>query len=139
VPWASGTLRADCRRGGNVVASDTVRTAGSPAQIRLTADRTTIAADGRDLVYVTADILDASGVFVPTAANSVTFAVSGPGTIVGVDNGNAIDTTSYKSLTRNAFSGKVLAIVRSTGTPGQITVTATSSNLTRGSVSATAQ
>ena len=139
VPWSSGTLRADCRRGGSVVASDTVRTAGAPARVTLTADRTTIAADGRDLVFVTADIVDSSGVFAPTASNGVTFAVSGPGTIVGVDNGNAIDTTSYKSLTRNAFSGKVLAIVRSTGAPGTITVTATSSGLASGSVSATAR
>jgi beta-galactosidase len=139
VPWASGTLRADCRRGGSVVASDTVRTAGSATQVKLTADRTTIAADGRDLVYVTADLQDASGVIVPTAANGVTFAVSGPGRIVGVDNGNAIDTTSYTSPTRKAFSGKVLAIVQSTGAAGTITVTATSSGLAAGSVSATAR
>jgi beta-galactosidase len=139
VPWSSGTLRADCRRGGAVVASDTVRTAGQPTQLKLTPDRTAIAADGRDLVYVAAQIQDGSGVDVPTASNGVTFAVSGPGKIVGVDNGNAIDTTSYKSLTRNAFSGKVMAIVQSTGAPGQITVTATSSGLTAGSASTTAR
>jgi len=139
VSWSSGTLRADCKRGGSVVASDTVKTAGQASQLKLTPDRTTITADGRDLVYVTAEVQDASGVAVPTASNGVTFAVSGPGKIVGVDNGNAIDTTSYKSLTRNAFSGKLMAIVQSTGSPGQITVTATSSGLTQGSVSATAQ
>jgi beta-galactosidase len=139
VSWSSGTLRADCKRNGSVVASDTVKTAGSAAQLKLTPDRTTITADGRDLVYVTAEVQDSSGVVVPTASNGVTFAVSGPGKIVGVDNGNAIDTTSYKSLSRNAFSGKLMAIVQSTGTAGQITVTATSSGLTQGSASATAQ
>jgi beta-galactosidase len=139
VPFTAGTLRADCRRGGTVMASDTVRTAGAPARVALTADRSTITADGRDLVFVTADILDGSGVLVPTASNSVTFTVSGPGKIVGVDNGNAIDTTMYTSPTRNAFSGKVLAIVQSTGAPGAITVTATSSGLSAGSVSATAR
>ena len=61
------------------------------------------------------------------------------GKIVGVDNGNAIDTTTYTSLTRNAFSGKVVAIVQSTGAAGTIAVTATSSGLATGSVSTTAR
>jgi beta-galactosidase len=139
IPWASGTLRAEGKRGGNVVATEEVKTAGNAAQVKLTADRTEIQADGRDLVFVTADIQDANGVFVPTATNSVTFAVSGPGKIVGVDSGNPIDTTAYGSTKRNAFSGKVLAIVQSTGQPGEITVTGTSSGLTQGTASATAQ
>jgi beta-galactosidase len=139
VAWASGTLRAEGKRGGSVVATQEIKTAGDPAQVKLTADRVEIRADGRDLVFVTADIQDANGVFVPTATNSVTFAVSGPGQISGVDNGNPTDTTSYTSTKRNAFSGKVLAIVQSTGSTGSITVTATSSGLTAGSVSATAK
>jgi beta-galactosidase len=64
----------------------------------------------------------------------VTFSVSGPGQLVGVDNGNPIDTSSYKGTSRNAFSGTVLAIVRSTGTAGSIIVNATSPGLTAGSV-----
>jgi beta-galactosidase len=138
VPWSAGTLRAECKRGGVVAASDELKTARQPAQLALSADRSTIRADGKDLVYVTADVQDSSGVFVPTASNGVTFAVSGPGHIVGVDNGNPIDTTAYTSLTRNAFSGKALAIVQSTGAAGQITVTATASGLGSGSASATA-
>ena len=130
VPWASGTLRADCKVGGSVVATDQVRTAGAAARVALSADRTTIRADGKDLVFVTGDIQDANGVIVPNAENSVSFSVSGPGQLVGVDNGNPIDTTSYKGTSRKAFSGKVLAIVRSTGTAGSIVVTATSSGLT---------
>jgi beta-galactosidase len=103
--------------------------------VKLSADRPTIQADGRDLVFVTADVQDANGVFVPTATSSITFAVTGPGTLAGVDNGNPIDTTAYTSPTRKAFSGKALAIVQSTGQPGEIVVTATSSGLTKGSVS----
>jgi beta-galactosidase len=139
VPWASGTLRADCKKGGSVAASDTVKTAGAAAGIALSADRSTIHADGKDLVFITGDIQDASGVFVPTGNNSVTFSVSGPGTLVGLDNGDATDTTSYKGSSRKAFSGKVLAIVRSTGTPGSIAISGTASGLTAGSVTVTAQ
>jgi len=138
VPWAPGTLRAEGKRGGIVVATEVVKTAGDPAKVKLSADRTSIQADGRDLLFVTADIQDADGVFVPTATNSVTFTVSGPATIAGVDNGDPTDTTSYTSPTRKAFSGKALVIVRSTGGPGSIVVTATSSGLTTGTATANA-
>jgi beta-galactosidase len=139
VAWASGTLRADCKVGSSVVVSDQVATAGAAAKLALTADRTTINADGRDLTFVTGDVQDANGAFVPTASNSVSFSVSGPGQLVGVDNGNPIDTSLYKGPSRNAFSGKVLAIVRSTGTAGTITITASSSGLSASPVSVTAQ
>ena len=66
----------------------------------------------------------------PTAETSVSFAVSGPGQLVGVDNGNPVDTASYKGTSRKAFSGKVLAIVRATGAPGSITITASATGLT---------
>ena len=109
VAWASGTLRADCKVGGSVVATDQMRTAGSAAHVALSADRTTINADGKDLVFITGDIQDANGAIVPSAESSVSFSVSGPGQLVGVDNGNPVDTTSYKGTSRKAFSGKVLA------------------------------
>jgi hypothetical protein len=99
----------------------------------------TTGADSKDLVFITGDIQDANGVLVPNAESSVSFSVSGPGQLVGVDNGNPTDTTSYKGTSRKAFSGKVLAIVRSTGSAGTIMVTASSSGLTSASVTATAQ
>ncbi len=133
VPWASGTLQAKGTKGGTVV-YDQVITAGSAAKVQLKPDRTSITADGRDLVYIEADITDANGVIVPTANNTVNFSVSGPGTIVGVDNGNAISLESYKGSSRSAFSGKCLVIVQATKTSGSIVITAGSSGLSSGSV-----
>jgi len=101
------------------------------------ADRSTITADGLDLAYVEADVVDANGVLVPQASNTITFSVSGPGQIVGVDNGNAISHESYKGTSRAAFSGKAVAIIQSTSTAGTITLKATSSSLTDTSVAIT--
>jgi beta-galactosidase len=139
LPWTPGTLRAEGSRGGAVVAFEEVSTAGQAAQVNLTVDRAAIRADGRDVTFITADVEDAAGVFVPIANNSITFAVTGPGRIAGIDNGNPIDVTAYTSPTRAAFNGKALAIVQSTGQAGPISVSATSSGLTAGSASITAQ
>lgn len=139
VPWASGTLRADCTKGGSVAATDTVKTAGAAAKIALSADRATIRADGKDLAFITVDVQDANGVIVPNATTSITFAVSGAGQLVGVDNGDPIDTTSYKGTTRKAFSGKALAIVRAATTPGSITIKASASGLTSDPLTVTTQ
>jgi beta-galactosidase len=139
VPWASGALVAKCTKGGTVVATDEVDTANAAAKVNLAVDRTTITADGRDLAFVTAVIQDSAGVMVPTANDSITFAVSGPGKIAGTDNGDPMDLTAWSSPTRKAFNGKALVIVQSTGAAGQITVTATSAGLTQGTLSTTAK
>ena len=137
VNFASGTLEAKATKGGQVVATDTVKTAGAPAALVLTADRTSIAADGLDLSYVEVDVVDANGVLVPQASNAIDFSVSGAGRLAGVDNGNSIDHDPYQGTSRAAFSGKALAILQSTTTPGTITLKASSGSLTGASVSVT--
>jgi len=137
VPFAAGTLVAKAAKGGTVVASDVIRTAGAAAALALTVDRASIAADGRDLAFVEVDVVDAEGVIVPQAANIIDFELSGPGVLAGVDNGNAISHESYKGTTRSAFSGKALAIVQSTAAAGTITLRATSGTLVSDSVDVT--
>jgi beta-galactosidase len=137
VPFATGTLEAKASKGGAVVASDKVQTAGTAAALALKADRSSIAADGRDLSFVEIDVVDAQGVVVPQAANTIDFTISGPGVIAGLDNGNAISHESYKGTARSAFSGKALAIIQSTTTAGKITLKASSGSLTGASVDIT--
>jgi beta-galactosidase len=137
VPFATGTLEAKATKGGAVVANDKIQTAGSAAALTLKADRSTIAADGRDLSFVEIDVVDAQGIIVPQASNTIDFTISGPGTIAGVDNGNATSHESYKGTSRSAFSGKALAIVQSATTAGTITLKASSGSLTGGSVTIT--
>jgi beta-galactosidase len=135
VAFSPGTLEAKATKNGTVVATDTVQTAGAPAAVVLKVDRASITADGLDLAYVEADIVDSKGVLVPQASNVVSFSITGPGKIVGVDNGNPISHEAYQGTTRAAFSGKALAIIQSTTTPGMVTVEASSgSGLSAGSV-----
>jgi beta-galactosidase len=137
VPFATGTLQAKATKGGAVVATDTVQTAGAAAALALKADRASIAADGRDLSFVEVDIVDAQGVVVPQAKNTIAFTISGPGALVGLDAGDSTNHDSYKGTSHAAFSGKLMAIVQSTATAGKITLKATSGSLTAGSIDIT--
>jgi beta-galactosidase len=71
-----------------------------------------------------------------TGATPVTFAITGPGTIVAVDSASMTNET-FRGLTRNAYNGSAYALVQATGA-GTITVTATGTGLTNASVTITA-
>ncbi|MFF4394219.1 glycoside hydrolase family 2 TIM barrel-domain containing protein [Streptomyces sp. NPDC001480] len=133
VPYAPGELKAVARRDGKAVATDVLRTAGAPHAVRLTADRGSLAADGRSLVFVTADIVDAHGVVVPDAEHLIAFRVRG-GSLAGLDNGREESAERYQSSTRTAFHGKALAIVRSGTDAGTLEVTARADGLRKGTV-----
>ena len=133
VPWSPVTILVKGIKSDTVI-FDKVITSGPAAKVKLKPDRTAITADGRDLVFIETDITDSNDVVVPNATNKVTFSISGPGKIVGVDNGNAPSSEPYKANSRKAFSGKCLVIVQTTKTPGSIVITADSSGLSSDSV-----
>lgn len=88
VPYSPGTLSAKGYKGGELVAEKVVETTGAPAAVTLEPDRPAISADGEDLVVVKVSIHDAEGRMVPTASDAVSFAIDGPGRIIGVGNGD---------------------------------------------------
>jgi len=120
LPFEPGTLKAVGRSDGNAVLEQTIKTAGKPAKLLVTADRKSIQADGRDLSFVTVDILDAEGNLVPGTDNLVHFDIEGNGFIAGVDNGSQTSHESFKTSYREAFNGKCLAVIQSSGKPGKI-------------------
>jgi beta-galactosidase len=129
-PYQPGALRVVAYKGGSQVATDEVRTAGAPANVRLIPDRARISADGRDLSFLTVRIEDKDGNLCPLADNLVHFKVDGAGRIEAVDNGNAATAEPFQSDRRKAFSGMALLIVRSyPEREGEIQVQATSDGL----------
>jgi len=104
------------------VAEQLVKTSGEPYAVRLTADRTKIKAGGKDLSFVTVEIVDKSGNLCPRADNLLFFQVSGAGSLKAVCNGNAIDQTSFASNYMRTFNGKMVAVIESGNNPGEISV-----------------
>jgi beta-galactosidase len=88
VPYAPGVLEAVGFKGGKEVVRSKVETTGAPAKLVLTPDRTEIDADGRDLAVYTVSCVDAKGRAVANAKIDVDFSLDGPGTILGVGNGD---------------------------------------------------
>ena len=129
VPYTPGTLKAVAKNNGKIICTDEIQTAGDPAKIILTPDRTEISADGVDLSYVTVEIVDKEGRVCPKADNLVKFQISGEGFIAGVGNGNPISHEYFKASERKAFHGLAQVIMQSTEKSGEINITATSNGL----------
>jgi len=136
VVYEPGELLAKGKKDGKECTYRVV-TAGEPAQIRLSVDRSEIKAEPSDVAHVTVEILDKDGNLVPTADNLVQFEVEGA-KIIGVESGNMRDLSSPKANERKAFNGLCLAIVQAEK-PGKITVKAVSEGLTSASLTIKAE
>jgi len=132
--FVPGTLRAVARTDGKEILTKEIKTAGAPAKIVLTADRTVISADGKDLSFVTVKVLDQNGIMVPYADNLIHFEIKGEGIIAGVDNGCQTSHEPFKANYRKAFNGLCLVVIQSTEKEGEIILTATSEGLEEDSV-----
>ncbi len=130
VPYAPGELRAVGVLDNKEVETTLLKTAGSAAKIKLTADHSTILANGQDLSFITIEITDKDGILQPNAENRLTFKVEGTGVIAGVANANLKDVDSYVGFSRNAWKGRAMVVIRSTHAAGNIKLTVNSPDLT---------
>ena len=114
---------------GEAVAESEVRTAGAPHHIELVADRETIAADGRDLSFVTVKVVDKDGNLCPDAQHQIKYSVKGEGWYRAGASGNPISLEPFHEPKMKVFNGMMTAIVQSTEKEGTITLTATAKGL----------
>lgn len=133
VTYQPGTLRVVGYRGGKEVATSQHTTAGAPSAIRLAPDESILRADRTGVAHVAVSIVDANGNLVPSANIPVSFRVEGAARLVGLENGDPLDTTNYKLATRRTFHGQMLAIVQAADKPGSVTITASADGLSGGS------
>ena len=129
VPFEEGTLLGIGYRNGEEIMRSEVHTAGEPASLALSPDRTELKADGADLSFITVTVIDGAGIQVPHADNMVTFSVEGPGTIAGVDNGSQTSMEPFRADYRKAYNGKCLVVIKTGKEKGEIRVTASSEGL----------
>jgi beta-galactosidase len=121
VDYQSGTLLAVGKK-GSVTVRHQIRTAGAAHGLALKPDKDSVAADGADVIFVEARVVDSAGTIVPKARNWISFSIEGPGRLLG-------GTTEV-----DAISGIAAINVQSVGRTGTIVVKATSPGLASASI-----
>ena len=114
---------------GEAVAEKEICTAGKPHHIELVADRKLIAADGKDLSFITVKVVDKDGNLCPDAQHSIRYAVKGAGFYRAGANGDPISLELFHHPQMKVFNGMMTAIVQNNGKPGEITLTASGKGL----------
>lgn len=119
---------------GKAVAEKEIHTAGKPHHIELVADRSVIAADGRDLSFVTVKVVDKDGNLCPNVQDLVKFKVKGKGWYRAGANGNPASLDLFHVPQMHLFNGMMTAVVQSTDEAGEITLEATMRGVKKGKI-----
>lgn len=130
VTYQPGTLKVVAYDATDeLVAEQEIHTSGEPYQIVLEPDRSVISANGEDLSFVTVSVQDKNGKPCPTATNALEFKVAGEGKFRAACNGDATSIEVFHHPQMALFSGKLVVIVQSTKTPGELELEATGHEL----------
>lgn len=130
LPYEPGTIRAVAYdENGMVIAEKSRSSFGDAARIVLKPDKTSLKADGLDMIFVEISMADKDGFPVENANNRVEVQVTGAGRLVGLDNGDSTDYDQYKGTSRRLFSGKLLAMIAAKQEQGDIHMKVTSIGL----------
>ena len=111
-----------------------LETVSAPASVKLSADRSTIHADGQDLSFIQVDVLDRQGRLQPNANELISFTLTGPGTIAGLGNALLKSTELFQGTTCHVYHGRALIVLRGSKTTGTLHLKAASPGLASSSV-----
>lgn len=129
VPYAPGTLTTIGYRQGHEAARYTIRTAGTPVAVRMSAEVHQLTANGEDVAPVAVTLLDANGDVAPNADTKIAFTVSGAGSIAGVANGNPAGHEPNDGTQCTTFRGHCMVLVKAADRAGDIVIEAQGAGL----------
>ncbi|UZO82615.1 DUF4982 domain-containing protein [Aquimarina sp. ERC-38] len=129
IPFQEGELKAVGKTAGKTDEVITLKTAGKSNKIHLSADKTTMQADGSSVVHVIAQLQDNYGNPIRNNEETITFSVEGNVTLLGVDNGSPFNVQDYTSNSITTDKGRCLLLVQAKETKGEVTIKATANNI----------
>lgn len=130
IPYEKGEIKVVGKTAEGTILEDSHRSFGDSAAIVLTANKTSLRADGEDILAVTISTIDKDGNPVENARDRITVEAVGA-KIVGFDNGDSTDYDNYKCCCRKLFSGKAVMLVKATDKSGTARIFAYSPDLPR--------
>lgn len=129
VPYVPGVLKAFGRKDGKTVCEFALKTAAAAKRIELHADVARLRPNCKDVAEVEFDVVDDQGVRVPDSTCELAFALTGPGQILGLGNGDVTNGEPVRGPMHRVFQGRGLAIIQSSTTPGTISLRVSSPGL----------
>ena len=135
VEFEAGTLKVVAYAHGVAVDSACVRTAGKPHHLELSTPVRHLAADGKDLAYVTVKVVDKEGNLCPTDASLLRFKVRGAGRFRAAANGDPTSLDLFHRPRMHAFSGQLTVILQADDTPGNLRLAVRGRHLKRSTLS----
>lgn len=117
-----GKLEAVAYTDGKVIGRTELETAGPATRLRVSADRECLTADDQSLAFVTVDLTDREGRWNRGEKKTVTVSIEGPGVLQGFGSAAPSTEGSYQDTSWDTWDGRVMAVVRSTAEPGDITL-----------------
>ena len=136
VSYAPGCIEAKGIRGGEVVCADRVETTGAAVKLRLTCNTPGVRADGRDVMLLTCDCVDAQGRHVPDATPYVRFSTNGLG-VIAATGSDVCDHEPIGCPDRRMRAGLISVLVRAGEKPGMLRVLAEADGLSPASLAVT--
>ena len=127
VPYTQGRVQA--KGLGTCQTQDQLQTAANASQINLHADLQVLPADGYGVAHIELQLQDNQGRPVVLDEQTIQFDITGPVTVLGVDNGAPDSLQPYRAEQVTTAKGRALLMLQSTLTPGEVTVTASSSGV----------
>ncbi|HEX8465208.1 MAG TPA: glycoside hydrolase family 2 TIM barrel-domain containing protein [Abditibacterium sp.] len=127
--YQPGELSVKGFRGGKIVSSTSLQTAGEPAAIRAKTDLKAFSKGQKQVAHLEMEIVDKDGHMIHGAENEVTVRVEGPAQLLGLESGNAFSHERYKVDKRKFFHGRLLGYVQSQGRAGTVKVTISAAGL----------
>ena len=118
--YEPGEITAVAYEGEREISRFTLRSHGEPERIELTPEKASLAADGRDLLYVRVRVTDGEGITVDGYEGKLTATVEG-GILMGIFSGDPKNEDNYGEDSCHAFCGEAVLVIK-TNTSGDIAI-----------------
>jgi beta-galactosidase len=129
VAYHPGKIEAIGYKDGKETGRFQLITAADPAGLYLSSDQRVILADNNSIAYIDIEVQDKNGLLVKHGEPEISVEVSGAGELIALGTGNPVSEEMFVGSQHSAFLGRLLAVVRSSGQPGEITLTARAEGL----------
>ena len=118
VSYAPGRLFAEGVNNGQAVAEDVMYSDHKADHVSVSCSRSSLPSDGHSVALINVHIMDAFGRHYELEDKEVKVTVTGSGSFMAMDSGNAQDTVPFSSPVRKTHNGHILVLVKAGKIPG---------------------